>query len=573
MFRLRKLILGLLWIAPFAYGLAAISLPFFIFRLISIPLPTQGFDQGETAGFEYRILYHALQLLLILLAFSPVAICISSIGTVLQYHRRKENTRSWAIACGISFLAIAVPLMIAETFFFYSETIHPDRINYNGYPHSWLSSFPIFGLIHLAIGLLILLAFKPRTSVNEIFSAEERPVKVKGDGTTSLSFLITIAVVVGGLLVIDSQIQRWGRQQGLPQASGWLVDQLTFFGALFIATALHELGHIAAGLSVGMKLISVRIGPFQMEIKDGRWRLIPPASWKCLFQGGVVIIPPNPQDYKKSRAIWTGAGGPLASLAAGGLALLALFAAKGSFYESAWKLLSYIAAICLVFFLVNLIPVREAFAYSDGAHIYQILTGNVMADYRRIAAMTMATTTTAIRPRNFDISVIEKTASNEALEPRIATFLHLVACDYYFDQGRMGEARAALSKAEAIAGELKPAKENCGCIVLRAVCIAKDREMAEKWWERRMQAKPFDRARTSEFDLLAYCIISNRLIEAEEVWKREFERTNRLPDTGERAFDLHYLGSLRGLLNDALAASRESAILSTTQQTGSVAAT
>jgi len=320
-------------------------------------------------------------------------------------------------------------------------------------------------------------------------------------------------------------------------------------------------------------LISVRIGPFHMEIKEGRWRLIPPASRKCFFQGGVRIIPPSPQDYKKSHAIWTGAGGPLANLAAGGLALLALSSAKGSSYESAWKLLSYIAAICLVFFLANLIPAREASSYSDGAHIYQVLSGNVMEDFRRIAAMTEATKISALRPRDFDISLIEKTASNNALEPHIAAFLHLVAGDYYFDQERMGESRAALSKAEGALENMTTVwKENCEELILRAVCIAQNREMAEKWWERKLQAKPYDRTRTSEFDLLAFCIISNRLIEAEEVWKREFERTNRQPDTGGRAFDLHYLSLLRRLLDEAQAASRECSILSATQQTGSVAA-
>jgi hypothetical protein len=227
--------------------------------------------------------------------------------------------------------------------------------------------------------------------------------------------------------------------------------------------------------------------------------------------------------------------------------------------------LSYIAAICLVFFLVNLIPAREASAYSDGAHIYQILSGNVMEDFRRVAAITEATKITALRPRDFDISLIEKTASNDALEAYILAFLHLVASDYYFDLGKIEEARAALSKAEGALEKMTTVwKENCGALVLRAVCIGQNREMAEKWWGRRLQAKPFDRTRTSEFDLIAYCIISNRLIEAEGAWKREFEHTNRLPDTGEQAFDLHYLTHLRRLLDNALAARRECSILSTT---------
>ncbi len=571
MIRLRKIILGLLWFVTLVYGIAAFSTPLITYQMISHP--AGDFDPDAIAEPSHKLFFYLIQLLVILILTSPVAICITSAGTVLQYHRRKQNTRSWALACGITFLVVSSFLIAGECFIAYYEVLHSGSVDYNGYPHSSLLDFPIFCLIHLAIGLLIVLAFKSPTSVSEIFSAEDRPAKVKGDGTTSVSYLLAFAVVIVALHFLDSHIYTWGMQHGLPQTSGFLRGQLILFGALYIAIAAHELGHIVAGLSVGMKLLAVRVGPFHMEIKDGRWRLISPASWKCLFQGGVRIIPPSPKDYKKSHAIWTGAGGPLANLAASGLALLALSSAKGSSYESAWKLLSYIAAICLVFFLANLIPVREASSYSDGAHIYQILSGNVMADFRRIAAMTVATRITAIRPRDFDISLIETTAANDALEPRIAAFLHLVACDYYFDREKMDEAGAALRGAEAAFEKMKSVwKENCESLILRAVCIAQNRTMAEKWWERRLHARFFDPKRKSDFDVIAFCIVENRLIEAEDAWKREFEHASRLPDTGERAFDLYYLSHLRRLLDEALTAGREGSILSATEQTGSVAA-
>ncbi len=557
MLRLRKFVLGLLWFVPFIYGLAAISLPFVIYRIISGLI----YGNGHTVNTnpEQRILFVATQGLLIFLGISPVALCITSAGTILQYHRRKENTRSWAIACGIAFVASAVPLIVAGAV----------SVFYAGFSASRALGLLLLPMIHLAAGASIIVAFLPRCSVSDLLSAEARPARVKGDGTTSLSYLFTIAVVVCGLWAIDSQIHRWGQQHGLPQKSGLLLEQLSFFGALFISTALHEFGHIAAGLSVGMKLLSIRIGPFHTEIKEGRWQLISPSSWKCLFQGGVKIIPPSPQEYRKSHAIWTAAGGPLANLAACGVALLALFAAKGSFYEPAWELLGTIAAICLVFFLANLIPLREAAAYSDGARIYQILTGNVLEDFRRIVAMTEASKIGPVRPQGFDISLIEETASNNALEAYNTAFLYLAASDYYFDHERLQEARAALSKAEAAQEEMKSVwKESCDALVLRAVCIAQNREMAEKWWERSLQAKPFDMKNNSEFALLAYCICKDRFAEAEQVWRRQLERTGRLPENGERAFDLHYLSHLRRLLDEALAGGREYFIPSTVQNSG-----
>jgi Zn-dependent protease len=541
--RLRKFILGLLWFVPFIYSFAAVSLPFFIYQTASEP-----YNPAPEIAASYLFLRLGTHILLILLGVSPVALCITSAGTLVQYHRRKEATRLWAISCGIAFLASAVPIIVPSI-------VYHDRFSSGG-----LGLFAL-GAIHMAAGISIMVAFMPRSSVNELLSAEPREVKVKGDGTTSLSYLFAITVVMVGLIVIDSQVHRWGQQHGLPRKSGFLLDQLIFFGALFISTALHEFGHIAAGWSVGMKLLSVRIGPFHAGIKEGRWRLIRPSSWRCLFQGGVEIIPPKPRDYEKSRAILTAAGGPLANLAGGGVALLALFAAKGSFYESDWEWLGSIAAICVMFFLANLIPVREASFYSDGARIYQILSGNVMEDFRRIAAMTEATKFTPTRPRDYDISLIERTASNDDLGAHRAAFLHLVASDYYLDHGRMEDACTALSKADAAADEVKSlGKENCGAFVSRAVCLAQDREMAKKWWERRLQAEQFDPKNESETAVLAHCIIENRLAEADDVWRRQLERTNRLPDTGERAFDLHYLRHLRRLLDEALKNSREESI-------------
>lgn len=111
-------------------------------------------------------------------------------------------------------------------------------------------------------------------------------------------------------------------------------------------------------------------------------------------------------------------------------------------------------------------------------------------------------------------------------------------------------------------------KEYCNWLVSRAVCIAGNREMAEKWWERGLQAKPLDPKRNSEFHVVAYCIVERRLAEAEEAWKRQSERANSLPDTGERAFDLYYLDHLRRLLDEALADNRDNSIESAMQYAG-----
>ena len=535
--RLRKIVLGLLWVVPFVYGIAAVSLPFAIYRLISEP----AYGYQNMSESEYQVLLFLLRAVLILLGISPLALCITSAITLLQYHRRKPGTRIWAIACGAAFLASAIPLIAAAAVI----------IHYSGFGRSEAFVL-VLPAAHLAAGILIISAFFPRNSVSELLSVETPPARVKGDGTSRISSILVVVFIVASLWFINFKISGWAEEQGLERASGFLGDQLSFFGALLIATIFHELGHIAAGLSFGMRLLSVRIGPFHVEIKEGKWKFVAPTSWKCLLQGGVRIIPPGPSEYRKSDAIWTAAGGPLASLITGGMTLLFLLTAKGSAYEPAWQLMGYVTSLSAVFFLANLIPVREAAAYSDGARIYQVVTGHVMEDYRRILATQEAGKIGPTRPRDYDIALIERTASNGDLAPHLVAYLHLVAADYYFDCGRFEDAIAELSKAEPlVAGMGELWKENCEAMVLRAVSFSQDREMAEKWWERGLNAKPFDRKEESEFGILAYCVIENRLKEAEDIWQRQMERTNRLPDNGERAFDLHYLDRLRKLMDNA----------------------
>ncbi len=535
MARLRKLVLGLFWLVPLVYGLAAISLPVTVLHLFSE-------DDFLSARWNQHQLWLLVSILFeALLVISPIAICITSAITVVQYFRRKSSARTWAIACGGTFLMSSIPLWGA-----FAAIAH-----FGGYSAVSMDvGMLALPAIHLAVGVLLIVLFAPHSSVSELL--EVHPSKIKGDGTTSFSYLLAIAVTVAGIIIFDHLIGRWAHQHGLTETPGFIQDQIIFFGALFIATAVHELGHIAAGLSVGMRMLSVRIGFLHMEVESGRWRFVPPASLKSLFQAGVRIIPPNPQQYRKSDAILVGAGGPLASLAAGAIGLLLLLRAKGSFYESAWLLLGQIAALSLVYFLANLIPVQEAATYSDGARIFQIVTGHVMEDYRRIIAVVEAGKIGPSRPRDYDISLIESTASNDLLGRHQTLYLHLIASDYYFDQMRLKDAQSALAKAEAgMEGAGTVWKENCGALVLRAVSFAQNREMAEKWWERGMNAKAFNPKSDSEFDFLAHCIIKNRLAEADGAWKRQMERTNRMPDIGEKGFDLHYLDHLRKLIDDA----------------------
>jgi hypothetical protein len=302
---------------------------------------------------------------------------------------------------------------------------------------------------------------------------------------------------------------------------------------------------------VGMKILSFRVGPLHAAFEEGKWQLVRPRSLKCMFAASVGMIPQDPLIYSRWRAIGAAAGGSLANLFVGAIAVVGVLTAKGSAYEAYWDFLGMTATINLGFFLVNLIPVQEAAAYSDGARIYQILAGSVLEDYRRIVAMAQATNVTPLRPKDFDIELIERIAATKTPSFDLP-FLLFVACDYYFERGEMESACHKFREAEALYDqETTHGAERCGNVVLRSACLLADRDMAEKWWQRSLSAKSFRPRKKDHFPACAYFAITCRLPEAEEAWRMEFERANRAPESGGRAFDLYYLGRLREMLDEA----------------------
>jgi Zn-dependent protease len=538
--RLRKLIAGAFCVIPFIYGIVAVSIPPLIFRLLQ-DSSDYAYQDGGLNPPQVAMLW-VTRILLCLIALGPVTIFIASIGAAIQFFRGKQNARAWAIACGIAFLVASVPSFSASALVDYYS---------GGSSNGWLEISSL-GFIHLAAGVLILVAFLPRSAASQPVFQSARVARVKGDGTTALSLYLAIAVVFGGCFYGDTLSGRWAANAQLPPPdSSLLHTNLILFAALVLSITFHELGHMAAGRAVGMKILSFRIGPVQAALDDGKWRLIPPRSLGHALGAGVSMIPANPLNYDRRQLIVGGAGGTLANLFIGSITLVGLVTAKGSPYQSWWYFLSQMAILNFAFFVVNLIPVKEAAMYSDGARIFQIVTGSVLEDYRRILAMTQATTVTPLRPRDYKIHLVEKVIASDT--PGIdRTFLLLVAGDYYFDIGDMESARQKFREAEELYDrEASFSAEHCGYFVSRAVYLLADAAMAEKWWQRKLTAKRFKTGRETLFPACAYFLIIGRLREAEEAWQAEFEHANRLPETGEREFDLYNLGYLRKLIDQA----------------------
>src|ERR1035437_6618420 len=142
-------------------------------------------------------------------------------------------------------------------------------------------------------------------------------------------------------------------------------------------------------------------------------------------------------------------GGPVASLAVGAIATTAALGAKGQAWEPYWAFLSMCAAMGWASFVTNLIPLKSAARYSDGAQLHQLVSGGEWAHFHIAFAMVASSLATPIRARDFNVSTINR-AADFITQGERGLLLRLFACIHYLDVGRVPEALSSMQAAEGL---------------------------------------------------------------------------------------------------------------------------
>src|SRR5450631_3904540 len=114
---------------------------------------------------------------------------------------------------------------------------------------------------------------------------------------------LLLGAVIGGLLAAFTDAP-----SDPPASGGWV---LVFgFAALYFGVLVHELGHLAAGLSVGFDLRIFAVGPLYLRREERRWKLqVIPSRF-----GGLTGMVPKSSDRLVDRYLRFGLGGPAASI-------------------------------------------------------------------------------------------------------------------------------------------------------------------------------------------------------------------------------------------------------------------
>jgi hypothetical protein len=151
-----------------------------------------------------------------------------------------------------------------------------------------------------------------------------------------------------------------GAMQGSP------LDFFLWIFALYVAIAIHELGHLVAGSLAGMPPGGVVVGGFCFFKSGDHWTF---RFDRRYILGGVAKPLPASGEVRINRFAWMIAGGPIASL------VLALACAWASLAlgDSVWYWIDGLLSASLLILFFSLVPFSGGINKSDGARLWFLL--------------------------------------------------------------------------------------------------------------------------------------------------------------------------------------------------------
>src|SRR6266567_2455739 len=439
----------------------------------------------------------------------------------------KASARGWGIAASLINIQVSLfPIIIP--------------------PHSVWNAF----LLILGLGIAGLVAFSRRLEPSNSIATTHESLGIPGDGTNNfvngtIQFLMLLAFVgayswwIGWLRTRGISIPHWN----------WYPTAVAVLLGLVIV-ALHEGGHTAVGLLLGMKLRAFIVGPFQWRIRDGKWEFqFEPKQ--ILTPGGVTGVVPAVTHFPRWALLCMVAAGPVANVLSGVLALRAATKADSGSAVQAGGFLALFGAWSFVTSVMNLVPFRTKDNYSDGAQIYQLLSNGPWADLHRAFSVAGSSLVSPLRPRNYDIQTILR-AERTFTQGRQGLLLRLLAYNYFLDLERIQEAGGALAEAGSIYNQSAsdiPA-ELLTAFVFGSAYIWRDASSARQWWTH-MEAKKPTRFNV-DYWMAASALrwIEGNLKDANESLKKANALAQQLPKAGAYDFDRDCCSRLRRALDE-----------------------
>ncbi|HKU25668.1 MAG TPA: M50 family metallopeptidase, partial [Candidatus Sulfotelmatobacter sp.] len=417
----------------------------------------------------------------------------------------------------------------------------------------------------LATAIAGFIAFRRPYQVTRFAQRIPPHLSLPGDGTNSLLNKTAQFIIFGTALLVYWWWIGWSKAKGLRPGDELLQQFLLGLALALPIITIHELGHAIAGLALGMRLSAFVVGPFEWRISDGRWIFRFNAAG-ILAGGGVTGIVPGSTGFARQNYVRMALAGTLANVLSGFVALLVAFSVRA---DSPWQAggnLALFGGWSLVLGSLNLIPLRTANGYSDGAKVFQILSKGAWGDFHKTAAMVGSTLVTPLRPRDYDINAIQRAAAT-IRQGYYALLLRLFVSSYFLDQHLLADAGNALTEAESIYNDSAsdmPA-ELYTAFVFGNAFICRDAASARQWWTRMECKKPTRLGVDYWRAAAALYWIEGDLANARDAMAKSEALAQCLPEAGAYEFD-RYCNSLLRKAIDAGPPTRTTDIEGATEQ-------
>jgi Zn-dependent protease len=201
--------------------------------------------------------------------------------------------------------------------------------------------------------------------------------------------------------------------------TGWQVF-LIIIASCFMALALHELGHLVAGLWVKFRFSLYIVGPLRVE-RDEHDIIRVRFNRQIATYGGLCACLPTDNHDLLQRFARIIAGGPLASLIGG---LVAIGVAQASVLPAPLRLFCLsLGTISLLLVVVTLIPMPNGIFLTDGARLLRLRRGGELAA-RDVALLQLY----ALSLMNKPTSEWSEEAIRASLTPQDSSIFEVTGC-------------------------------------------------------------------------------------------------------------------------------------------------
>ena len=209
----------------------------------------------------------------------------------------------------------------------------------------------------------------------------------------------------------------------------------------WLAIAIHELGHVLAGLSQGFEFRFISVGPTMLEKEGEKMKF----KWNTNFNnyGGLALCLPKRNHNLTKRFAFFAVGGPMASLI-WGLVTLAISQIVTLDTTLFWgylmdSFLFFSYFLSFIIFMGTIIPFRSGNFYSDGARIKNLLGGGFKAEVEATFLEHVANTTAGVRPGLQEPKQVQAIIDHQDDHPMKPIF-HVVLYHHFLDINSLSEA-------------------------------------------------------------------------------------------------------------------------------------